>query len=75
MPARSPIAAYRCRMSPLVWTLAPLVVTLLAIGWVSWRARARGPGEAIDTVEQHARFRAALARSRPAGDEQDVPRT
>ncbi|PZS35096.1 MAG: hypothetical protein DLM59_03520 [Pseudonocardiales bacterium] len=59
-------------MSPLVWTLAPLAVTLLAIAWISWRSRPRGPGDPIDTVEQHARFRAALARqSRPA-DGQDV---
>ncbi|MEP6697542.1 MAG: hypothetical protein ABJA34_11790 [Pseudonocardiales bacterium] len=57
-------------MSPLVWTLAPLVVTLLAILWVSWRARPRGPGDPMDTVEEHARFRAALARGsrRPDDD-------
>lgn len=50
-------------MSPLVWTAAPLVVTVLAAVWVSWRARPRRPGDPIDTVEEHARFRAALARS------------
>ncbi len=50
-------------MSPLVWTAAPLVVTVLAAVLVWWRARPRRPAEAIDTVEEHARFRAALARS------------
>jgi len=49
-------------MSPLVWTAAPLVVTLLAAAVVSWRARPRRPGDPLDTVEEHARFRAALAR-------------
>lgn len=58
-------------MSPLVWTLAPLLVTLLAIGWVSWRARPRQPGDAIDTIEEHQRFRAALARPTPPGAQRD----
>ena len=49
-------------MSPLVWTLAPLVATFLAILWVSWRARPRRPADAIDTIEQHRRFREALGR-------------
>jgi len=60
-------------MSPLVWTLAPVVVTLVAIGWVSWRSRPRGPGDPIDTIEQHARFRAALARGARPEDRHDVP--
>jgi len=58
-------------MSPLVWTLAPLLVTLFAIAWVSWRARPRQPGDAIDTVEEHQRFRAALARQTRPGTEHD----
>lgn len=49
-------------MSPLVWTVAPLVVTFLAMLWVSWRSRPRPPADAIDTIEQHRRFREALAR-------------
>lgn len=54
-------------MSPLIWTAAPLVVTVLAAVLVWWRARPQRPGEAIDTVEEHARFRAALARSTSRG--------
>lgn len=52
-------------MTPLVWTLAPLLVTLLAIVWVSWRSRPRRPGDPNDTIEEHQRFRAALARRVP----------
>lgn len=51
-------------MSPLLWTAAPLLVTLLAICWVSWRGRPRRPGAAVDTIKAHERFRTALARSR-----------
>lgn len=54
-------------MAALAWTAAPILVTLLATGWLSWRARPRRPGDAIDTVEEHARFRAALARSAQRG--------
>ncbi|MGB9378908.1 MAG: hypothetical protein WCB04_15495 [Mycobacteriales bacterium] len=50
-------------MSPLVWTAAPLVVTALAAAWLGWRSRPRRPDDPLDTVEEHARFRAALARS------------
>ncbi len=51
-------------MSPLLWTGAPLLATLLAICWVSWRGRPRRPGAAVDTIAAHERFRTALARSR-----------
>ncbi len=56
-------------MSPLVWTMTPVVVTLIAIAWVSWRSRPRGPGDPFETVEQHRRFRAALARELPRPDD------
>lgn len=48
----------------LVWTVAPLVATLVAVCWVSWRGRPRRPGAAVDTVAAHEAFRSALARSR-----------
>jgi len=50
-------------MTPLVWTAAPLVVTLLAICWLSWRARPRQSSRAADTISANEQFRAALGRS------------
>jgi len=51
-------------VSPLVWTAAPLVATLIAVCWVSWHGRARRPRSEVDTVAEHERFRSALAQSR-----------
>jgi len=49
-------------MSILAWTLGlPTVATIMAIFWVHWAARPRGPVEARDSVAQHERFKAALA--------------
>lgn len=50
-------------MSPLVWLVIPAVATLLAIAWVSWSSRTRGPEETHDSVAAYARFRAALSES------------
>jgi hypothetical protein len=49
-------------MSILAWTLGlPTVATALAIGWVHWSTRPRGPVETHESVAQHERFKAALA--------------
>ncbi len=51
-------------MSPLVWTLAPLVATLVVACWLGWRARRSRSVTPADTVAAHERYRSALARSR-----------
>ncbi len=44
----------------ILW-LSPVIVSpMLAIAWMSYATRPRGPVEAMETVEQYDRFRAAL---------------
>ena len=47
-------------MSPLVWDAIPVVAVVLAILYVTWSRRTRRPADVEETVERHARFRAAL---------------
>lgn len=54
-------------MGILAWTFTPIAVTVLAVVVVYLRGRPRGPVEAIDSVEQYARFCAAIARPVPGG--------
>ncbi len=44
----------------LVWLLPIPLATLAAIAWAAWSSRARGPEEAIDSVQAYERFRAAM---------------
>ena len=46
----------------LLWLLPVPVTTGAAIAWVAWTSRTRGPGAAQDSVQEHERFRAAMAR-------------
>ena len=49
-------------MAILAWTLGlPTVATAMAIGWVHWATRPRGPMETRESVAQHEKFKAALA--------------
>lgn len=49
-------------MAILAWTLGlPTIATVLAIGWVHWASRPRGPVETHESVAAHERFKAALA--------------
>jgi hypothetical protein len=56
-----------------MWLLPVPVATLAAVAWSSWSSRAR-PQDPEDTVEQYARFRAALAGPARASDEPAAPR-
>jgi hypothetical protein len=51
-----------------MWLLPVPVATLAAVAWSSWSSRAR-PQHPEDTVEQYARFRAALAGPARPGDD------
>jgi hypothetical protein len=42
-----------------------IVAPLLAVFWTAWAARPRGPVEAMQTVQQYDRFRAALTQPVP----------
>lgn len=48
-------------MSPWLWLLLPVLVTAASWLVVTWRGRPRGPGEPVETITEHERFRAALA--------------
>jgi hypothetical protein len=49
-------------MAILAWTLGlPTVATAMAILWVHWATRPRGPMETRESVAQHEKFKAALA--------------
>lgn len=50
-----------------MWLLPVPLATLAAVAWSSWSSRAR-PQDPEDTVEQYARFRAALAGPPRPGD-------
>jgi hypothetical protein len=48
-------------MGVLAWLGIPAVATLLAIVWVHWSARARGPVETSESLAERERFKAAFA--------------
>jgi hypothetical protein len=49
-------------MGILVWTLGlPTVATVLAVLWVMWSSRPRGPVQTHESVAEHERFKRAMA--------------
>jgi len=48
-------------LSTLAWFGLPVVATLLAMLWTAYAGRRRPPSNEIDSMERHARLRAALA--------------
>lgn len=56
-------------MAALVWLLIPLVAAVGAGVWGSWASRTRRIRGDGPELTGHARFRAAMERSRPTGGE------
>ncbi|MGN6475458.1 MAG: hypothetical protein ACTHK4_17680 [Mycobacteriales bacterium] len=49
-------------MGVLAWLGAPAIATLIAIVWVNWAARPRGPVETEESLAERERFKAAFTR-------------
>ena len=47
-------------MSILFWTFAPVAALFVATGWAHWRSRPRPPIDAMDSISEYERFRAAI---------------
>jgi hypothetical protein len=47
-------------MSVLAWCLVPIVVTLIAIAFVTWRGRPGPPEDTHEAMEARERFRRAI---------------
>ncbi len=56
-------------MSALLWWLIPVGATLLALTWAALRTRPRRPVDTHASLSDMARFRAAMRRPMPDGDE------
>jgi heme exporter protein D len=48
-------------MGVLVWLAVPAAATILAILWMHWATRTRGPVEIRDSLAERERFKAAFA--------------
>jgi hypothetical protein len=48
-------------MGVLGWLVVPAVATILAILWVQWASRTRGPVDVRESVAERERFVAALS--------------
>jgi hypothetical protein len=46
----------------LAWLGVPALATLVAIVWVNWAARPRGPVETEQSLAERERFKAAFSR-------------
>jgi hypothetical protein len=72
-PSLSP----RCRrvslahVSSLVWLTIPLVALALGVLWVVWTSRTRPRADTHETLQEHARFKAAFDTKR--ADDPDGP--
>ena len=49
----------------ILWLSPVIVAPLLAVLWTVWAARPRGPEQALATVQEYDRFRAALTAPIP----------
>ena len=57
----------------ILWLSPVIIAPLLAVVWMSWAARPRGPVEAMQTVQQYDRFRAALTEPVPSPRKHRAP--
>jgi len=66
-------------MGVLAWLIVPAVATVVAIVWVNWSARPRGPVETHESLAERERFVNAMARPISEGSRRmpagRVPRT
>lgn len=60
-------------MSPLVWLLPIVGVSVLAALWAAWVARPRKPVDMFDSMQAHQRFVDALARTKNGTDQHRRP--
>ncbi len=60
-------------MEILLWWVPPALVTVVAMGWVSWAGRARDPGPDRSEAAQE-RFAAAIMRDLPTAATEKHPR-
>lgn len=58
-------------MEALAWWGIPIGATLLAIVWVTVANRPRRPADPHESMEQYARFRAALDAARTGRDRRE----
>lgn len=49
----------------ILWLSPVVIAPLLAVLWLTWSSRPKGPVEAIETVEEYDRFKAALTTPLP----------
>jgi hypothetical protein len=49
-------------MGVLAWLGVPAAATVLAIGWVHWTNRPRGPVETRESLAEYDRFRQAMSK-------------
>jgi len=49
----------------ILWLSPVVVAPMLAVVWMAWASRPRGPVQALETVQEYDRFRAALTSPIP----------
>jgi len=67
-------AMRRDLMSPLVWLMPIIVVTIVAAAWTAWASRPKRPADMFDSMQAHRRFVAALAKTQQADPKPDRER-
>ena len=60
-------------MSVIAWWGIPVAATVLAIAFVAWRGRARGPQDTNEAIESRERFRRAIEGGTPGPESSRTP--